>query len=81
MKFAHIVNHNGVWYPAGTEVPVGAPKENAVEPEKPGKPLKRDIMLMKKADLIALAEKNGIKHADTYSGAALKEKLIELYSL
>lgn len=78
MKFAHIVNHNGVWYPAGAEVPVGTPKENAVEPEKP---LKRDIMLMKKADLIALAEKNGIKHADTYSGAALKEKLIELFSL
>lgn len=78
MKFAHIVNHNGVWYPAGTEVPVGVPKENAVKQEKP---LKRDIMLMKKADLIALAEKNGIKHADTYSGAALKEKLIELFSL
>ena len=28
MKFPYIVNHNGTYYPAGTEVPVGeeAPK-------------------------------------------------------
>lgn len=47
MKFPHVVNHNGVWYPAGADVPVGEPVketkavvvEKAEEPEKPAKPV------------------------------------------
>lgn len=36
MKFNHLVKHNGVYYPAGTEVPVGEvkPVQNK-EVEKP----------------------------------------------
>ena len=49
MKYPHIVNHNGVWYPAGTEVPVDAPKKEEpkvevkpVEVEKPADEIKQE---------------------------------------
>ena len=31
MKFDHLVRHNGVDYPAGTEVPVGSTIDSVVE--------------------------------------------------
>ena len=78
MKFPHVVKYNGVRYPAGAEVPVGDAVEEVKEPEPV--PTKREIQTMKKAELIVLAEKCGIKNADTFSAAALKAELIEMFS-
>lgn len=78
MKYPHIVKFDGVWYPAGAEVPVGDAVEEVKEPEPV--PTKREIQTMKKAELIVLAEKYGIKNADTFSAAALKAELIEMFS-
>ena len=84
MKFPHIVNYNGVRYPAGAEVPIGYSSRKEPEPpkvEKPKPPTKREVTLMRKADLVALAERNGIRNADIFSAAALREQLIEMFDL
>ena len=40
MKYPYIVGKNGVWYPAGTDVPVGG---NTVEDKKTEKPKEDDF--------------------------------------
>lgn len=95
MKYPYMVKHNGKYYPAGTEVPVGdAPvsenipvaddkKAETAEPKKSAekKLTRAEIMTLKKAELIELAKKNGIKNADEMIGSELKSALIKALKL
>jgi len=94
MKYPYMVKHNGKYYPAGTEVPVGdAPvakddlvaddKKADAEPKKSAekKLTRAEIMTLKKAELIELAKKNGIKNADEMIGSELKSALIKALKL
>lgn len=82
MVYKHLVKYNGVYYPAGTEVPVGV---KAVEDKKPveveEKYTKTDINRMSTAELKELAGKQGIDGAEEMTGADLKKALIEHYGL
>lgn len=87
MKYPYMVKHNGEYYPAGAEVPVGdAPvaKDDLVAEDKKSaekKLTRAEIMTMKKADLIELAKKNGIKNADEMIGSELKNALVSVLEL
>lgn len=37
MKYPYIVNKDGIWYPAGAEVPVGEVKTQNKETKKPSR--------------------------------------------
>ena len=80
MIFEHQVKYNGVYYPAGTSVPVGV---KPVEDKKPveEKYTKTDINRMAAAELKELAGKQGIEGAEDMTGAELKKALIEHYGL
>lgn len=44
MKYKHMVKHNGIFYPAGTEVPVGTTKtqtDNAKKSSRQKKPAEK----------------------------------------
>jgi hypothetical protein len=81
------VKYNGVYYPAGTNVPVGVSsveiKDNKIidEVKEEVKYTKTDINRMSTSDLKSLAKSEGIKDADTLSGADLKKVLIEKFGL
>ena len=79
MKYPYIVNKNGVWYPAGTEVPDGNTDKEVKTENQPY--TKTDINRMRTADLQKLAGEKGIQNADSFSGEDLKKMLIELMSL
>ena len=90
MKFSHLVKYNGVYYPAGTDVPVGNNNtvvaetiEEIVEPivEKQPQYTKTDINRMSTAELKEVATNNGIKNAEEMTGADLKKVLIEKFGL
>ena len=80
MIFEHQVKYNGVYYPAGTSVPVGV---KPVEDKKPveEKYTKTDINRMAAAELKELAGKQGIDGAEDMTGTDLKKALIEHYGL
>ena len=69
MKYPYIVGKNGVWYPAGTEVPEDNPNT------------KTEINRMSTAELKSLAIENGINGAEGMTGADLKKVLIEKFGL
>lgn len=71
MKYGYTVKKDGVLYPAGTDVPTGAP---AKEPEKTYS--KSDISRMSTADLKALAPTLGIEVTEESTGAKLKEEIV-----
>jgi hypothetical protein len=81
------VKYNGVYYTAGTNVPVGVSsveiKDNKIidEVKEEVKYTKTDINRMSTSDLKSLAKSEGIKDADTLSGADLKKVLIEKFGL
>lgn len=79
MKYPYIVNKNGVWYPAGTEVPDGNADKEVKTENQPY--TKTDINRMSTADLQKLAGEKGIENADSFSGADLKKMLIDLMNL
>ena len=95
MVFKHLVKHNGKYYPAGTDVPVGGkPVEDKkddfsqymnqpeIEEESTeAKYTKTEINRMSTAELKSLAIKNGIDGADEMTGAELKKVLIEHFKL
>lgn len=87
MVYSHLVKYNGVYYPAGTDVPVGVSsveiKDNKIidEVKEEVKYTKTDINRMSTSDLKSLAKNEGIKDADTLSGADLKKVLIEKFGL
>ena len=91
MKFNTLVKYNGVYYPVGTEVPIGEttvenkPTETkeieTVEVVKEHKYSKSEIQLMKVDDLRELAKSIGKENVEETSGTNLKKALIEYYNL
>lgn len=88
MIFKHLVKYNGVYYPAGMDVPVGEikPVEKkvveetvAVEQPKEDNLTKTDINRMSTADLKKLAKENGLN--ESMSGSEIKKELIKKFEL
>lgn len=79
-KYPYIVNYNGVWYPAGSEVPVGASFTEEISEEQKTY-TKTEINRMPASELKALAVEEGIKDAEEKSGTELKKLLIEKMGL
>ena len=88
MIFKHLVKYNGVYYPAGMDVPVGEikPVEKkvveetvAVEQPKEDNLTKTDINRMTTADLKKLAKENGLD--ESMSGSEIKKELIKKFEL
>lgn len=93
-KYPYIVNKNGIWYPAGTEVPEGTKpiledrKENDfskyMNPPKQNDGFnytKTEINRMSTAELKKVARANGIENAEDITGGELKKILIEKFRL
>ena len=96
MIYRHSVNHNGVWYPAGVEVPKDAtsvvetideqPFETTVdEPEEEVEELeeytKSEIMRMKKSELLEIATACGLGCSEITTVAELRRMLVKHYDL
>lgn len=97
MKYPYIVNKDGVWYPAGAEVPEGTKpvvedkkvevKQEVVstpkveEIEYTPKYTKTEINRMPLEELKALATEKGIDGANDMTGGELKKLLIEMFDL
>lgn len=90
MIFKYLVKYNGVYYPAGMDVPVGETKPVekkvveetvAVEQPKEDNLTKTDINRMSVAELKELANKEGISGANDMTGAELKKILINHFGL
>lgn len=79
MKYPYIVGKNGVWYPAGTEVPEDNP--NTKTENGQNQYTKTEINRMSTAELQALALENGVDGSDEMTGAELKKVLIERFGL
>ena len=79
-KYPYIVNYNGVWYPAGSEVPAGASFAESISEEQKTY-TKTEINRMSTADLKSFAAENGIEDAEIKSGSELKKLLIEKFGL
>lgn len=93
-KYPYIVNKNGIWYPAGTEVPEGAkPITTDIKEDDFSKFMnppvengnvsytKTEINRMSTAELQELAKKQGIENAESITGGELKKILIEKFEL
>ena len=79
MKYPYIVGKNGVWYPAGTEVPEDNP--NTKTENGQNQYTKTEINRMSTAELQTLALENGVDGSDEMTGAELKKILIEHFGL
>ena len=79
MKYPYIVGKNGVWYPAGTEVPEDNP--NTKTENGQNQYTKTEINRMSTAELQELALENDIEGANEMTGAELKKVLIEKFGL
>ena len=79
MKYPYIVGKNGVWYPAGTEVPEDNP--NTKTENGQNQYTKTEINRMSTAELQALSLENGVDGSDEMTGAELKKVLIEKFGL
>ena len=79
MKYPYIVGKNGVWYPAGTEVPEDNP--NTKTENGQNQYTKTEINRMSTAELQDLALENDIDGAEQMTGAELKKVLIEKFGL
>ena len=84
MIYPYIVNKNGVWYPAGANVPEDTSPittDNLTEKLVHNVHTKTEINRMSTAELQALATENSIDNADNMTGAELKKVLIEKFEL
>ena len=84
MIYPYIVNKNGVWYPAGADVPEDISTittDNLTEKLVRNEHTKTEINRMSTAELQALALENNIDGADEMTGAELKKVLIEKFGL
>ena len=84
MKYPYIVNKNGVWYPAGADVPEDISPivtDNLTEKLVHNGHTKTEINRMSTAELQELALENDIDGADEMTGAELKKVLIEKFGL
>ena len=79
MKYPYIVGKNGVWYPAGTEVPEDNP--NTKTENGQNQYTKTEINRMSTAELQTLELENDIDGAYEMTGAELKKVLIEKFGL
>lgn len=79
-KYPYIVNYNGVWYPAGSEVPAGASFAEEISEEQKTY-TKTEINRMPASELKALAMEHGIAEAEEKSGTEIKKLLIEKFGL
>lgn len=79
-KYPYIVNYNGVWYPAGSEVPAGTSFAEEISEEQKTY-TKTEINRMPASELKALAIKHEIAEAEEKSGTELKKLLIEKFGL
>ena len=79
MKYPYIVGKNGVWYPAGTEVPEDNP--NTKTENGQNQYTKTEINRMSTAELQELALENDIDGSNEMTGAELKKVLIEKFGL
>ena len=78
MKYPYIVNKNGIWYPAGAEVPQ---EINIQEEKQEKKYTKTEISRMNVAELKELAMEIGVENASETSGSELKKILIEHFGV
>lgn len=78
MKYPYIVNKNGIWYPAGAEVPQ---EINIQEEKQEKKYTKTEISRMNVAELKELAIEIGVENVSETSGSELKKILIEHFGL
>lgn len=84
MEYPYIVNKNGVWYPAGADVPEDTSHiatDKLTEKIVHNGHTKTEINRMSTAELQELALENGIDGADEMTGAELKKVLIEKFGL
>lgn len=84
MKYPYIVNKNGVWYPAGADVPEDTSTittDNLTEKLVRNEHTKTEINRMSTAELQELALENDIEGANEMTGAELKKVLIEKFGL
>ena len=84
MEYPYIVNKNGVWYPAGADVPEDISPivtDNLTEKLAHNGHTKTEINRMSTAELQELALENGIDGAEQMTGAELKKVLIEKFGL
>ena len=84
MKYPYIVNKNGVWYPAGADVPEDISPivtDNLTEKLVHNGHTKTEINRMSTAELQELALENNVDGADEMTGAELKKVLIEKFGL
>ena len=84
MIYPYIVNKNGVWYPAGTDVPEDISPittDNLTEKLVRNEHTKTEINRMSTAELQELALENNIEGANEMTGAELKKVLIEKFGL
>ena len=84
MIYPYIVNKNGVWYPAGADVPEDISpitKDNSTEKLVRNEHTKTEINRMSTAELQELALENDIEGANEMTGAELKKVLIEKFGL
>ena len=84
MIYPYIVNKNGVWYPAGADVPediIPITTDNLTEKLVHNGRTKTEINRMSTAELQELALENDIDGAEQMTGAELKKVLIEKFGL
>ena len=84
MEYPYIVNKNGVWYPAGADVPEDTSPiatDNLTEKIVHNGHTKTEINRMSTAELQELALENGIDGSNEMTGAELKKVLIEKFGL
>lgn len=78
MKYPYIVNKNGIWYPAGADVPEDSKTNGEFKDDNL---TKTDINRMTTAELKELAEKEEIEGFEEMTGGELKKVLIEKFGL
>lgn len=81
MKYPFIVNKNGVWYPAGTEVPEGTDAIKNRDNSNKESYTKTEIYRMSTSELKELGMKSGIENAEEMTGVNLKKVLLEKFGL
>ena len=84
MIYPYIVNKNGVWYPAGADVPEDISSittDNLTKKLVRNEHTKTEINRMSTAELQDLALENDIEGANEMTGAELKKVLIEKFGL
>ena len=84
MEYPYIVNKNGVWYPAGADVPEDTSPiatDNLTEKIVHNGHTKTEINRMLTAELQELALENNVDGAEQMTGAELKKVLIEKFGL